>query len=80
MPSVNIKQIVDSRPLSFTIKTKNGQWECMLHSDRAAYERSRVSRAPASPTPGITRSDSGLSTTSTRSSSSSVSSSSSSSH
>ncbi|KAI8960695.1 hypothetical protein F5Y11DRAFT_254163 [Daldinia sp. FL1419] len=66
MPSVDIKQIVDTKPLSFTIKTGNGKWKCQLHSDRASYERTRSTKSP-----GISRSDSGLST-STRSSSSSV--------
>ncbi|KAI1410821.1 hypothetical protein F5Y13DRAFT_69478 [Hypoxylon sp. FL1857] len=65
MPSVDIKQIVDTKPLAFTIKTGNGRWKCQIHSDRAAYERSRL-RAP-----GIARTDSGLST-STASSTSSV--------
>ncbi|KAI1657543.1 hypothetical protein F4813DRAFT_80217 [Daldinia decipiens] len=66
MPSVDIKQIVDTKPLSFTIKTGSGRWQCQIHSDRASYERSRITKAP-----GISRMDSGLST-STRSSSSSV--------
>ncbi|KAI1807617.1 hypothetical protein F4811DRAFT_549694 [Daldinia bambusicola] len=66
MPSVDIKQIVESKPLSFTIKTGNGKWKCQLHSDRASYERSRSSKAP-----GISRSDSD-SSTSTRSSTSSA--------
>ncbi|OTB05477.1 hypothetical protein M426DRAFT_10519 [Hypoxylon sp. CI-4A] len=70
MPSVDIKQIVNSKPLSFTIKTGNGKWQCQLHSDRASYERARVVKAP-----GINRTDSSLST-STASSSSSIASSS----
>ncbi|OTA57752.1 hypothetical protein K449DRAFT_437219 [Hypoxylon sp. EC38] len=65
MPSVDIKQIVDTKPLAFTIKTGGGRWKCQIHSDRAAYERSRVTA------PGIARTDSGLST-STASSSGSV--------
>ncbi|KAI0379789.1 hypothetical protein F5Y04DRAFT_282584 [Hypomontagnella monticulosa] len=57
MPAVDIKQIVDNKPLAFTIKTGNGRWKCQIHSDRASYERSRVTKAP-----GIVRTDSGLST------------------
>ncbi|KAI0838922.1 hypothetical protein F5Y06DRAFT_296075 [Hypoxylon sp. FL0890] len=65
MPSINIKEIVDTKPLAFTIKTGNGRWKCQIHSDRAAYERSLL-RAP-----GIARTDSGVST-STASSTNSV--------
>ncbi|KAI5865073.1 hypothetical protein GGS23DRAFT_407464 [Durotheca rogersii] len=57
MPSVDLKQIIETKPLGFTIKTGNGRWRCQIHSDRAAYERSRTVA-----TPGISRSDSGLST------------------
>ncbi|KAI2621134.1 hypothetical protein GGR54DRAFT_639262 [Hypoxylon sp. NC1633] len=66
MPSVNIKEIVDTKPLAFTIKTGSGRWQCQIHKDRASYERSRVPKAP-----GISRTDTGLST-STVSSTSSV--------
>ncbi|KAI1383148.1 uncharacterized protein F4822DRAFT_94020 [Hypoxylon trugodes] len=67
MPSVDIKQVVDTKPLSFTIKTGNGHWKCQIHSDRAAYERSRVKA------PGLARTDSGFSSTTTVSSTSSSS-------
>ncbi|KAI2465094.1 hypothetical protein F4781DRAFT_410673 [Annulohypoxylon bovei var. microspora] len=62
MPSVNIKEIVDTKPLAFTIKTGGGQWQCQIHKDRASFERTRIVRIP-----GISRTDSGLSTTSTSS-------------
>ncbi|KAI1373684.1 hypothetical protein F4677DRAFT_214973 [Hypoxylon crocopeplum] len=65
MPVVNIKEIVDTKPLSFTIKTGNGRWQCQVHSDRASYERSRVPKAP-----GFSRTDSGFSIASTSSTSS----------
>ncbi|KAI1214112.1 uncharacterized protein F4807DRAFT_455755 [Annulohypoxylon truncatum] len=69
MPSaVDIKQIVDTKPLAFTIKTGNGRWQCQIHKDRASYERARTVRIP-----GISRSDSGLSTSSTSSTSSKAS-------
>ncbi|KAI1094854.1 hypothetical protein F5B19DRAFT_417467 [Rostrohypoxylon terebratum] len=68
MPSVDITQIVDSKPLAFTIKTGGGRWQCQIHKDRASYERTRTVRAP-----GISRSDSGLSNSSTSSTSSKVS-------
>ncbi|KAI0882769.1 uncharacterized protein GGS22DRAFT_190749 [Annulohypoxylon maeteangense] len=68
MPSVDIKQIVDTKPLAFTIKTGGGRWQCQIHKDRASYERARVVRAP-----GISRTDSGLSTSSTSSTSSKAS-------
>ncbi|KAI2617015.1 hypothetical protein GGS26DRAFT_415478 [Hypomontagnella submonticulosa] len=69
MPAVDIKQIVDTKPLAFTIKTGNGRWKCQIHSDRASYERSRVIKAP-----GITRTDSGLSTSTVSSTASTTSS------
>ncbi|KAI1470218.1 uncharacterized protein F4812DRAFT_416690 [Daldinia caldariorum] len=62
MPAVDIKQIVESKPLSFTIKTGNGKWKCQLHSDRASYERSRSSKAPS-----ISRTNSDASTSSSSS-------------
>ncbi|KAI6087801.1 hypothetical protein F4821DRAFT_99770 [Hypoxylon rubiginosum] len=75
MPSVDIKQIVDTKPLTFTVKTAGGHWKCQLHSDRASYERTRIAKAP-----GISRTDSGLSTTSTSSTASTSSAASTSSH
>ncbi|XXG99003.1 Exocyst complex component S5 [Hypoxylon texense] len=66
MPSVDIKQIVDTKPLTFTLKTAGGHWKCQLHSDRASYERSQIVKAP-----GISRTDSSLSTSTTSSTSSS---------
>ncbi|KAI0404611.1 hypothetical protein F4802DRAFT_598036 [Xylaria palmicola] len=75
MPSPNLEEYLAAKPVTFNIKTSGGSWKCQIHSNRAAYERVRV--VPETmPTPGIARTDSGLSTTST----SSVSSASSSSH
>ncbi|KAI1105149.1 hypothetical protein F4804DRAFT_148142 [Jackrogersella minutella] len=69
MPSsVDIKQVIDTKPLAFTIKTGSGRWKCQIHSNRASYERSRPMSVP-----GFARTDSG-SSTSTVSSTSSVSS------
>ncbi|KAI0172263.1 hypothetical protein GGR52DRAFT_461617 [Hypoxylon sp. FL1284] len=75
MPSVDIKQVVDNKPFTFTVKTAGGKWKCQLHSDRASYERSRVAKAP-----GMVRSDTGLSTASASSASSVGSAASTSSH
>ncbi|KAI0857597.1 hypothetical protein F4860DRAFT_350790 [Xylaria cubensis] len=69
MPSQNINDYLSAKPVTFNIKTSGGSWKCQLHSNRAAYERTRSSDG-TTPTPGITRSDSGLSTTSSSSSSS----------
>ncbi|KAI0544185.1 hypothetical protein F4679DRAFT_54814 [Xylaria curta] len=69
MPSQNIGDYLAAKPVTFNIKTSGGSWKCQLHSNRAAYERTKSSDV-MTPTPGITRSDSGLSTASTSSSSS----------
>ncbi|ORY62932.1 uncharacterized protein BCR38DRAFT_485716 [Pseudomassariella vexata] len=63
MPSQDIKSVLSNKPVSFTLKTGNGKWKCTLHSDRSALEKARS----AAPVPGISRSDSGLSTTSSSS-------------
>ncbi|KAI1459330.1 hypothetical protein F4805DRAFT_455814 [Annulohypoxylon moriforme] len=69
MPSaVSIKEIVDTKPLAFTIKTGGGRWQCQIHKDRASYERTRIVMPP-----GISRSDSGLSTSSSSTTSSKAS-------
>ncbi|KAI1243770.1 hypothetical protein MGN70_013636 [Eutypa lata] len=71
MPSSDIKGVINGKSVQFTIKTGNGKWKCQVHSDRASYERSRVyspiTAAGAPVLPGIARTDSGLSTTSTSS-------------
>ncbi|KAI1394716.1 hypothetical protein F4819DRAFT_493182 [Hypoxylon fuscum] len=59
MPSLDIKQIVDTKPLTFTLKTGGGRWKCQIHPNRASFERNGTPKAP-----GIARTDSGLSTTS----------------
>ncbi|KAI1749933.1 hypothetical protein F4782DRAFT_286665 [Xylaria castorea] len=69
MPSQNINDYLTSKPVTFNIKTNGGSWKCQIHSNRAQYERTR-STDIITPTPGITRTDSGLSTTSTSSASS----------
>ncbi|KAK7757888.1 hypothetical protein SLS62_000266 [Diatrype stigma] len=72
----DIKEVINGKSVQFTIKTGNGKWKCQVHSDRAAYERARSSSsslaaaAGAPVLPGITRSDSGLSTSSAASTSS----------
>ncbi|KAI0874645.1 hypothetical protein GGS24DRAFT_500593 [Hypoxylon argillaceum] len=73
MPAANIGEVLTTKPVTFKIKTSGGSWKCQIHSNRAAYERTRSS-SEISPIPGIARTDSGLSTTSTASSSSSKSS------
>ncbi|KAI1168349.1 hypothetical protein F5B18DRAFT_277053 [Nemania serpens] len=89
MPAApQIDEVLATKPVTFNIKTSGGSWKCQIHPNRAAFERATKSvstpvstsmSAPA-PTPGIARTDSGLSTMSTASTSSSSSSSSSSSH
>ncbi|KAI0447623.1 hypothetical protein F4803DRAFT_546141 [Xylaria telfairii] len=66
MPSQKLEDVLATKPVTFKIKTSGGSWKCQIHSNRASYERAKVTV----PTPGITRTDSGLSTTSTSSSSS----------
>ncbi|GAP86334.1 hypothetical protein SAMD00023353_1800750 [Rosellinia necatrix] len=75
MPSTaKIEDVIASKPLTFSIKTTGGQWKCQIHSNRAAYERTRTKSIDAiTPVPGITRTDSGLSTASTSSAGSSSS-------
>ncbi|KAI0469544.1 hypothetical protein F4859DRAFT_516037 [Xylaria cf. heliscus] len=67
MPAQKLEDVLAVKPVTFNIKTSGGSWKCQIHSTRAAYERTRSTTAP---TPGIARTDSGLSTTSTSSSSS----------
>ncbi|KAJ2983432.1 hypothetical protein NUW58_g6249 [Xylaria curta] len=63
MPAQKLNDVLATKPVTFNIKTSGGSWKCQLHSNRAAYERTRGT----APTPGIARTDSGLSTTSTSS-------------
>ncbi|KAI0098273.1 hypothetical protein GGR51DRAFT_565725 [Nemania sp. FL0031] len=72
MPAAKIEEVLATKPVTFNIKTSGGAWKCQIHSNRAAYERVRATQTE--PIPGITRSDSSLSTTSTASTSSSKSS------
>ncbi|KAI1434458.1 hypothetical protein GGR50DRAFT_695106 [Xylaria sp. CBS 124048] len=76
MPATNIEEVLAAKPLTFSIKTGGGNWKCQIHSNRAAYERAKAVKTET--TPGISRTDSGLSSSSTSSSSSTASSSSSS--
>ncbi|KAJ8111553.1 hypothetical protein ONZ43_g5594 [Nemania bipapillata] len=73
MPASNIEEVLANKPVTFNIKTSGGSWKCQIHSNRAAYERTK-SISETAPIPGIARTDSGLSTTSTASTSSSKSS------
>lgn len=34
MPSTDIKEYLNTKPVSFKIKTVGGTWECQLHTDR----------------------------------------------
>ncbi|KAI1292680.1 hypothetical protein F5Y03DRAFT_400317 [Xylaria venustula] len=72
MPSSNIEDVLSTKPVTFNIKTSGGSWKCQIHSNRAAYERVKTSSKSPS-TPGIARTDSGLSTSSSSSASSSSS-------
>ncbi|KAK6853167.1 hypothetical protein PG990_009722 [Apiospora arundinis] len=67
MPSHDIKSVLETKPLSFTLKTSGGKWKCTLHSNRQALEKSR-SVADRSP---ITRADSDMSISSATSTTSS---------
>ncbi|KAI0204844.1 hypothetical protein F4808DRAFT_456588 [Astrocystis sublimbata] len=66
MPASNVNDYLAAKPLTFKIKTSGGSWKCQLHSNRAAYEKTRP-ESTSEPAPGIERTDSGLSTTSTSS-------------
>ncbi|KAK8090743.1 hypothetical protein PG994_000248 [Apiospora phragmitis] len=68
MPNHNIKSVLDTKPLSFTLNTKGGKWKCTLHSNRQALEKSRVA---TDATPGINRADSDASISSATSTTSS---------
>ncbi|RWA03958.1 hypothetical protein EKO27_g11144 [Xylaria grammica] len=70
MPSAKIEEVLATKPVTFNIKTSGGSWKCQIHSNRAAYERTR-SLSMTAPPPGISRTDSGLSTSSTSSAGSS---------
>ncbi|KAI1360807.1 hypothetical protein F5Y08DRAFT_343292 [Xylaria arbuscula] len=73
MPSANINEVLASKPLTFSIKTSGGSWKCQLHSNRASYEKTRSTAPTGTVAPGISRSDSGLSTSSSSSAGSSSS-------
>ncbi|ETS82393.1 hypothetical protein PFICI_04269 [Pestalotiopsis fici W106-1] len=64
MPSQDIKSVLDTKPVQFTLKTGGGKWKCTLHSDRHAYDKHRTAN------PGITRTDSDMSTSSSKTTSS----------
>ncbi|KAI0435347.1 hypothetical protein F5Y09DRAFT_336723 [Xylaria sp. FL1042] len=72
MPSSNIEDVLATKPVTFNIKTAGGSWKCQIHSNRAAYERVRAA-STSTPTPSISRTDSGLSTSSASSAGSSAS-------
>jgi hypothetical protein len=36
MPNQDIKEVIQGKPVSFTIKTGGGKWKCQMFSDRAA--------------------------------------------
>ncbi|KAI1113497.1 hypothetical protein F5Y14DRAFT_211484 [Nemania sp. NC0429] len=75
MPAPQIEEVLATKPVTFNIKTSGGSWVCQIHPNRAAFERSKsvTSVSAPAPTPGIARTDSGLSTMSTASTSSSSS-------
>ncbi|KAH8681155.1 hypothetical protein BX600DRAFT_504886 [Xylariales sp. PMI_506] len=62
MPGSDIKTVLGTKPVTFTLKTGSGKWKCTLHSDRPSYEKYRSQS-------GLVRSDSGLSMSSVESSS-----------
>ncbi|KAI1855871.1 hypothetical protein JX265_012134 [Neoarthrinium moseri] len=68
MPSSDIKSVLDTKPVTFTLKTGGGKWKCTLHGDRHAYEKHRAA------IPGINRTDSDISVASNSSTSSAASS------
>ncbi|KAK7958382.1 hypothetical protein PG996_010181 [Apiospora saccharicola] len=68
MPNHDIKSVLNTKPLSFTLNTKGGKWKCTLHSNRQALEKSRSN---ANRTPGINRADSDMSISSAESTTSS---------
>ncbi|KAK8080485.1 hypothetical protein PG997_008303 [Apiospora hydei] len=68
MPNHDIKSVIDTKPLSFTLNTKGGKWKCTLHSNRQALEKAR---SAADKTPGINRADSDMSMSSASSTTSS---------
>ncbi|KAK8105418.1 uncharacterized protein PG998_004110 [Apiospora kogelbergensis] len=68
MPSHDIKSVLETKPLSFTLKTTGGKWKCTLHSNRQALEKSR---SVPDRIPGISRADSDMSISSATSTTSS---------
>ncbi|KAJ1333514.1 hypothetical protein MN608_03505 [Microdochium nivale] len=71
MPSPDIKSFIDTKPVSFKIKTVGGTWTCELHTDRHSLERKRAALAAAETEglPSLPKSDSSLSSTSSSASS-----------
>ncbi|KAI0395878.1 hypothetical protein F5Y17DRAFT_456552 [Xylariaceae sp. FL0594] len=73
MPSASkIDEVLAAKPVTFRLKTSGGAWQCQIHPNRAAYEKSKDAATAA--TPGISRTDSGLSISSSSSAGSSASS------
>ncbi|KAK6065567.1 hypothetical protein SCUP234_01542 [Seiridium cupressi] len=64
MPGQDIKSVLDTKPVTFTLKTGGGKWQCTLHGDRHSFEKRR------SAAPGIARIDSDNSVSSSKTSSS----------
>ncbi|KAI2628400.1 hypothetical protein GGS21DRAFT_492727 [Xylaria nigripes] len=72
----NLEEVLATSSITFQIKTGGGKWKAQLHSNRAAYERTKTTKETTEEpetVPGIVRKDSGLSSSSTASSSSSSS-------
>ncbi|KAI3318287.1 hypothetical protein HD806DRAFT_540368 [Xylariaceae sp. AK1471] len=70
MPSPKIDDVLSTKPVTFKLKTSGGLWKCQIHPTRAAYERAKVTTPMA---PGLSRTDSGFSTTSSSSAGSTTS-------
>ncbi|KAH6659787.1 hypothetical protein BKA67DRAFT_653003 [Truncatella angustata] len=64
MPSQDIKSVLQTKPVTFTLRTGGGKWKCTIHGDRPSYEKHRAA------VPGIARTDSDISATSSKTTSS----------
>ncbi|KAK6197644.1 Exocyst complex component S5 [Pestalotiopsis sp. IQ-011] len=64
MPNQDIKSVIDTKPVTFTLKTGGGKWKCTLHGDRHGYEKHRNANGD------LARTDSDMSASSSKTTSS----------
>ncbi|KAI4603297.1 hypothetical protein KJ359_006090 [Pestalotiopsis sp. 9143b] len=72
MPNQDIKSVIDTKPVTFTLKTGGGKWKCTLHGDRHGYPYLTSSRSEKhrNANGNLARTDSDMSASSSKTTSS----------